>query len=655
MLYQALKLYFSREGIIFNDTDEEGNASQSVILKNINNYLPDSVYYWDVHDFIYREGMYLPRHFIVESGPGEFVVIDASQGDLLMVSKKGVEAYNRSVSGCRIIYFQKKVSTKPVSEISALLERMAPSTGYWSACLIVFAVMSPLYSNIFNTRLVYSDSFNSVFFISLFFIAFLVLEMTVRHHLHGITIRKARRNNLFLNDYYVNLLKMSKCRDVSIKIRMTDVSCGALWSGKPLLVMDIIILSLFSIAIIMMLGVYSIPLFIYYAAYALLCLRVRFKNYKNTCVDMEYSSEKTAVFHLLEINKLIVSFFNRNSLSDYVRKKVMKEEDNRIKINVNNHHWDEIVKANSFLSMLVMYFSCYFSVSDGDVGVGSIIAIMIINSRLSGAITSIAARYFSLKIYRDHIFTSLSAIYKDFSGEEKIYPDTVNNISIRNLTVNIAGRTLIENMNLSFTPGDVVGIYGRSGSGKTTLLKIIAGKFEEFSGDVNISSVGVRELSQEFFADYTSFYSSAFFIKGTLRDNFMANGINNVSKINDIMLNSLTSCNINSSLYDGTEANDAGFSNGEKQKIQLGMMLKKNSKIIFLDEPTSFLPPEDGCRIVSDIIRNNKDAIIFIATHDRALMSLMNRKINLDISNQTLAGNYNNGTTINVGLLRSPE
>ncbi|EFS2651468.1 ATP-binding cassette domain-containing protein [Salmonella enterica] len=656
MLFHSLKIYFSREGIGFNDADARGDCSQSLILRNINNFLPESVYFWEVHDFIYEEGMYLPHNFIVESIPGDFSVIDASNDNLIKISKNGIDVYNSSLNGRRVIYFQKKISERPASEISDLLERMAPKTGYLSAFLIVFAVMSPLYSNIFNTRLVYSDSFNSVLFISVIFIAFLLLEVVLRHHLHGITVRKIRANNIFLNDYYVSLLKISKCRDVSIKIRMIDLSSGALWSGKPLLVMDFIILMLFLIAVILMLGLYSIPLLVYYAIYALLCLRIRFKNYKNTCADMEYSSEKNAVFHLLEINKFLISFYNRISIFDYVRQKTIKEEDNKIKININNHHWDELVKGNSFISMIIMYFSCYFSVSNGELGVGSIIAIMIINSRLSASITSISARYFSLKIYRDHVLTSLSACYKDLNRGSKIYIDNVSNVKINNLSVSLSGKLLIDNMNLTFKPGDVVGIYGRSGSGKTTLLKIISGLIDGFSGEVTISGVSVNELSRDFFSDYTSFYSSSSFIKGSLRDNFLSNGVNDTSKINEVMINSISNCTISSTLYDDIEANDAGFSNGEKQKIQLGIMVKENSKIIFLDEPTSFLPAKDGYRVVSEIIKNNKKAIIFVATHDSSLINLMTRKINLDVGSESFSVNQNNnGSTINVGLLRSPE
>ncbi|VEA07263.1 ABC transporter ATP-binding protein [Salmonella enterica subsp. salamae] len=46
----------------------------------------------------------------------------------------------------------------------------------------------------------------------------------------------------------------------------------------------------------------------------------------------------------------------------------------------------EMIKANSFVSMIVMFISSYFAVVSGTLTTASIIAIMIINSRLSGAL-----------------------------------------------------------------------------------------------------------------------------------------------------------------------------------------------------------------------------------------------------------------------------
>ncbi len=48
-------------------------------------------------------------------------------------------------------------------------------------------------------------------------------------------------------------------------------------------------------------------------------------------------------------------------------------------------------------------------------------------------------------------------------------------LAIDDLTVRIAGRTLLEHASASITPGARVGLIGRNGAGKTTLFGVIAG------------------------------------------------------------------------------------------------------------------------------------------------------------------------------------
>ncbi|MCS6932693.1 MAG: ATP-binding cassette domain-containing protein [Acetobacteraceae bacterium] len=61
-------------------------------------------------------------------------------------------------------------------------------------------------------------------------------------------------------------------------------------------------------------------------------------------------------------------------------------------------------------------------------------------------------------------------------------------LAIRDLTLRIAGRTLLEGASLSLDPGRKVGLVGRNGAGKSTLLRAILGRIEPDGGEIRLSA-----------------------------------------------------------------------------------------------------------------------------------------------------------------------
>ena len=66
------------------------------------------------------------------------------------------------------------------------------------------------------------------------------------------------------------------------------------------------------------------------------------------------------------------------------------------------------------------------------------------------------------------------------------------------------GKTLFENINLSFLPNAKIGIVGINGSGKSTFLKILSGIDKEYNGEI-IAAKGIKVgyLPQEPDLDHT--------------------------------------------------------------------------------------------------------------------------------------------------------
>ncbi len=60
-------------------------------------------------------------------------------------------------------------------------------------------------------------------------------------------------------------------------------------------------------------------------------------------------------------------------------------------------------------------------------------------------------------------------------------------ISVDNLSLKFGKRTLFEDVNLKFTPGNCYGVIGANGAGKSTFLKILSGEQDSTTGGINIT------------------------------------------------------------------------------------------------------------------------------------------------------------------------
>ena len=61
-------------------------------------------------------------------------------------------------------------------------------------------------------------------------------------------------------------------------------------------------------------------------------------------------------------------------------------------------------------------------------------------------------------------------------------------LAIRNLTLRIAGRALLDDADLAVDPGRRVGLVGRNGAGKSTLLRAVSGQIAPDGGEIRMAA-----------------------------------------------------------------------------------------------------------------------------------------------------------------------
>ncbi|BCU68510.1 Fe-S cluster assembly ATPase SufC [Sulfolobales archaeon HS-7] len=211
----------------------------------------------------------------------------------------------------------------------------------------------------------------------------------------------------------------------------------------------------------------------------------------------------------------------------------------------------------------------------------------------------------------------------------------MSELKIENLTVEVEGKVILRNVNLSVKQGEIHALMGPNGSGKTSLSlaimghqkykiregrilldgeditnlepneKVKRGLFLAFQNPVEIDSI---KLSTLLVAEYNAFYGERTTPLEVL--NYVKSSVKNVG---------LTESILNRGVFQG-------FSGGEKKRIEMAQMLLLKPKISILDEPDSGVDV-DGLKIIADAINklkveNNTGYIII--THYRRILDYVN-------------------------------
>ncbi|HCW52293.1 MAG TPA: ABC transporter ATP-binding protein [Clostridium sp.] len=196
---------------------------------------------------------------------------------------------------------------------------------------------------------------------------------------------------------------------------------------------------------------------------------------------------------------------------------------------------------------------------------------------------------------------------------------------IRDLSVGHDKLSILNNINLDVSCGEVISIIGHNGAGKSTFLRTICGLLKKCGGIIKWDG---KEINQKDALKLTYMVMQdvnyQLFAESVEKECTL--GIKNPDmKIVDETIKSLD-------IYQYKDRHPAALSGGQKQRVSVAVSMICNKKILIFDEPTSGLD-FDSMKKVSNLIKRLSELgkIIFIVTHDYEFISLCcNRVVHLD-------------------------
>ena len=196
------------------------------------------------------------------------------------------------------------------------------------------------------------------------------------------------------------------------------------------------------------------------------------------------------------------------------------------------------------------------------------------------------------------------------------------------------GKTVLENVHLSFYPDAKIGVLGVNGSGKSTLLKIMAGIDKEFTGEGWVAEgARVGYLPQEPQLDPTLDVRGNAMLgvasKQAILDRYNELAMNYSDETADEMtrlqdqIEALGLWDLDSQVEQAMDALGCPpddwavekLSGGERRRVALCKLLLEKPALLLLDEPTNHLDAET-VNWLEGHLRDYEGAIL-IVTHDR--------------------------------------
>ena len=184
----------------------------------------------------------------------------------------------------------------------------------------------------------------------------------------------------------------------------------------------------------------------------------------------------------------------------------------------------------------------------------------------------------------------------------------MNLVEIKNLSKSYDNKEVLKNINLNITNGKIIGLLGKNGAGKTTLIKLINDLLTPTKGDIliNGNKIGVESKKVISYLPERTYLNKQMKVSEVINffkdfyDDFDSNKAKKLLKDLDLDINEKLS----------------KMSKGMQEKVQLVLVMSRESDLYILDEPLGGVDPATRDYILDTILSNFKEnASVIISTH----------------------------------------
>ncbi|MEY2494036.1 MAG: hypothetical protein QOJ45_528 [Verrucomicrobiota bacterium] len=196
-------------------------------------------------------------------------------------------------------------------------------------------------------------------------------------------------------------------------------------------------------------------------------------------------------------------------------------------------------------------------------------------------------------------------------------------------------RTVLQDINLSITPNQIVALVGGTGAGKSTLLSLVPRFYDPSEGSVTLDGRDLRTITKKSLRSKIAIVlQDTLLFSTTIRENIAyGQPAATEEEIHEAARRAQADEFINQmpAGYDSPVGERGGhLSVGQRQRIGIARAFLKDAPILLLDEPTSALDPTTEAAIMETIKDLMQGRTTLIVTHRLATIHRVDRIVVLD-------------------------
>jgi urea transport system ATP-binding protein len=206
------------------------------------------------------------------------------------------------------------------------------------------------------------------------------------------------------------------------------------------------------------------------------------------------------------------------------------------------------------------------------------------------------------------------------------------------VTVSFDGFKALNQLSLAIDPGEMRAIIGPNGAGKTTMMDVVTGKTRPDQGEVLFGgAVDLTRLDEAAIAELgigRKFQKPTVFESHTVADNLLL-ALTNRRGVWPTLFASSTAAERarldrileTVRLTAQGDMLAAGLSHGQKQWLEIGMLLASDPNLLLVDEPAAGMTDAETAATAALLQEINKTHTVVVVEHDMAFVRALGVKV----------------------------